>query len=70
MFDRITVDPAIMGGAGTRGVRIPVSVIVGRIAHGASFDEVLAEYPDLESDDIRRALECAARLARETIVSA
>lgn len=40
MFDRITFDPKIMGGrACIRGMRIPVSVIVRRIAHGATFEK-------------------------------
>ena len=46
MFERITFDPTIMGGrACIRGMRIPVSVIVGQIAHGASFEEILEGYP-------------------------
>ena len=50
MFDRITFDPQIMGGrACIRGMRIPVSVI-GQIAHGATFDEILEGYPDLEKE--------------------
>ena|SRR2546428_7012439 len=41
MFERITFDSNIMGGrACIRGTRIPVSVIVGQIAHGASFEEI------------------------------
>jgi uncharacterized protein (DUF433 family) len=57
-FDRIPFDPRIMGGrACIRGMRIPVSVIVGQIAHGATMDEVLREYPDLEPGDIQQALE-------------
>ena len=60
MFDRITFDPAILGGrACIRGMRIPVSVIVGQIAHGASFREILEGYPDLEEDDIRQAVDYA-----------
>ena len=48
MFDRITFDSEIMGGrACIRGMRIPVSVIVGQIAHGATFEEILQGYPDL-----------------------
>ena len=59
-FDRITFDSQIMGGrACIRGMRIPVSVIVGQIAHGATTDEVLADYPDLEPEDIRQALQYA-----------
>ena len=37
------------------GMRIPVSVIVAQIAYGATFDEILASYPDLEREDIQQA---------------
>ncbi len=68
MFDRITFDPQIVGGrACIRGMRIPVSVIVGQIAHGATFEEILKEYPDLESEDIRQAIEYAAWLTKEEV---
>jgi uncharacterized protein (DUF433 family) len=71
MFNRITFDPRIMGGrACLRGIRIPVSVIVGQIAHGATIEEVLADYPDLEQKDITQALEYAAWLAQEEVYSA
>jgi uncharacterized protein (DUF433 family) len=67
-FDRITFDPNIMGGrACIRGMRIPVSVVVGQIAHGASIEQVLADYPDLEEDDIRQALQYAAWLTAEEV---
>jgi uncharacterized protein (DUF433 family) len=67
MFDRITFDPQIMGGrACIRGMRIPVSVI-GQIAHGATFDEILEGYPDLEKEDIQQAVEYAAWLTQEEI---
>jgi uncharacterized protein (DUF433 family) len=70
MFNRITFDPQIMGGrACIRGMRIPVSVIVGQIAHGATVEEVLADYPDLEREDIQQALEYAAWLAQEEVYS-
>jgi uncharacterized protein (DUF433 family) len=65
-FQRITFDPTIMGGrACIRGMRIPVSVIVGQIAHGATVDEVVSDYPDLEPDDVRQAVEYAAWLTQE-----
>jgi uncharacterized protein (DUF433 family) len=68
MFDRITFDHQIMGGrACIRGMRIPVSVIVSQIAHGATFDEILEGYPDLEKDDIQQAVEYAAWLTQEEI---
>jgi uncharacterized protein (DUF433 family) len=67
-FDRITFDPQILGGRATiRGMRIPVSVIVGQLAHGASFEEVLAGYPDLEREDIQQALGYAAWLTQEQV---
>jgi len=68
MFDRITFDTQIMGGrACIRGMRISVSVIVGQIAHGATFDEILEGYPDLEKADIQQAVEYAAWLTQEEI---
>jgi uncharacterized protein (DUF433 family) len=68
MFDRITFDAQIMGGrACIRGMRIPVSVIGGQIAHGATFDEILQRYPDLEKEDIQQAVEYAAWLTQEEI---
>lgn len=69
-FDRITFDLQIMGGrACIRGMRIPVSVIVGQVAHGATIEEILADYPDLEPEDIRQALEYAAWLTQEEVSS-
>ena len=69
-FDRITFDPAIMGGrACIRGMRIPVSVIVGQLAHGATTEEVLKDYPDLDRDDVQQALEYAAWLTQEEVVT-
>lgn len=68
MFDRITFDQKIMGGrACIRGMRIPVSVILGQLAHGASASEVLSDYPDLEPEDIQQALRYAAWLTQEEV---
>jgi uncharacterized protein (DUF433 family) len=68
MFDRITFDPRIMRGrACIRGMRMPASVIVGQIAHGASFEEIMAGYPDLEREDIQQAIEYAAWLTHEEV---
>jgi uncharacterized protein (DUF433 family) len=67
-FERITFEPGIMGGrACIRGMRIPVSVIVGQIAHGATVEEILAGYPDLEPEDIQQAIEYAAWLTQEQV---
>ncbi len=58
-----------MGGkACIRGMRIPVSVVVSQIAHGATFEEILSDYPDLEEEDIRQSLAYAAWLTQEEIV--
>lgn len=68
MFERITFDPKIMGGrACIRGMRIPVSVIMGQLAHGATEAEILADYPDLEPEDIKQAMEYAAWLTQEEV---
>jgi uncharacterized protein (DUF433 family) len=65
-FQRITIDPDQMGGVPCiRGMRIPVSIIVGMLADGLTEAEVLAYYPDLESADIREALGFAAEAVRE-----
>ena len=69
MFDRITFDTNIMGGkACIRGMRIPVSVIVNQIAHGATFEEILQDYPDLVREDIEQAIEYAAWLTKEEVL--
>ncbi len=59
-----------MGGrACIRGMRLPVSIIVGQIAGGATFDEILADYPDLEREDIQDALDYAAWLTTERVIA-
>ena len=70
-FDRITFDPQIMGGrACIRGLRITVSVVVGQLAAGVPVQDILAEYPDLEEEDVRQALGYAAWLTREEVMPA
>ena len=68
MFDRITFEKHIMGGrACIRGMRIPVSVIVSQIANGATSEEILSGYPDLERPDIVQALLYAAWQTQERV---
>lgn len=70
-FDRITFDPEVMGGrACIRGMRVTVATIVEQIAEGSSIDDVLAEYPYLEREDVRKALSYAAWLARDEVIPA
>ena len=65
-LDRISVDPARMGGLPTiRETRVTVSMVLGQLAGGRTIDEVLADYPYLEREDILAALEYAAALANE-----
>lgn len=67
-FERITFDPAVMGGrACIRGMRVTVSLVVNLVANGMSFEAIIEAYPYLELDDIRQALQYAAWLAEETV---
>jgi len=67
-FDRITFDPQIMGGrACLRGMRIPVSLVLNLVSNGMTTEQILSEYPALEPEDIRQALQYAAFLATEEI---
>lgn len=68
MFDRISFDPALMGGrACIRGMRITVSMVVNLVANGMTVEEILGEYPDLARPDIQQALQYAASLVNEEI---
>lgn len=69
MFDRITFDKNVMGGrACIRGMRITVSLVVNLVANGMSTGEIVEEYPSLDAEDIRQALQYAAFLSREEIL--
>lgn len=63
-FDRITQRPGVMGGnACIRGMRVTVGMVVGQIGAGRGIDDLVAEYPYLEREDILQALRYAAWLA-------
>jgi uncharacterized protein (DUF433 family) len=71
-LDRITQDPAVMGGKPCiRGLRVTVGTIVGQIALGRTFDDLLSDYPYLEREDLLQALRYAAWRAeeREVVIS-
>lgn len=60
-FDRITTDPAILGGQPIiRGMRITVRRVVEAVAQYPNWEDLLAEYPELEREDVRQALAYAA----------
>jgi uncharacterized protein (DUF433 family) len=65
-IDRITIDPAVMGGKHCiRGMRVTVGTIVGMLAEGHSAEEILKLYPYLEAEDIAPGLSYAALRAEE-----
>lgn len=65
-FDRITVEQDKMGGQPCiRGLRIPVATVVAMLADGMTPEQIVAEHPDLELDDVAEALRYAAEALRE-----
>jgi uncharacterized protein (DUF433 family) len=69
-IDRITSHPNIMNGkACIRGMRITVSLLLNLIANGMTKEEILKEYPALETSDIDQCLNYAAYLAEEELYS-
>ena len=64
-IDRITIDPAICHGKPVlRGLRYPVETILELLSSGMTPEEILADYDDLEHDDILAALSFAARITQ------
>lgn len=60
-LDRITADPDIMDGkACIRGMRVPLSLIVNLVANGMTTAEIMDDYPDIEPEDVRQALQYAS----------
>ena len=67
-FKRITFSTNMMGGqACIRGMRIPVSLVVNLVANEMTIDEIIKEYPDLEPEDIKEALQYASWLTTEEL---
>ncbi|MEQ8799162.1 MAG: DUF433 domain-containing protein [Salinisphaeraceae bacterium] len=68
---RITIDPAQCGGRPCiRGQRVRVKDVLEMLASGMSRDEILADYPYLETEDISAALEYAAKQSDHPVVHA
>ena len=66
LSDRITVNPKVMVGKPTiRGLRITVEQVLKALASGVSTQELLADYPELEPEDIQAVLSYAAELVSE-----
>jgi uncharacterized protein (DUF433 family) len=69
--DVITIEPGKRGGRPTvRGMRIAVSDVLGWLAAGMSYQEILSDYPDLTGDDIRACLAYAADRERRVLTAA
>jgi uncharacterized protein (DUF433 family) len=64
-FDRITQDPGVMGGKPCiRGMRLTVGRVLSQIGAGETIEELLADYPYLQREDILQSLQYAAWLAQ------
>jgi uncharacterized protein (DUF433 family) len=72
LLRRIVINPKIiLGKAAIKGTRLPVEIIVEKVAYGATTDDLRKDYPFLKEDDIRAALLYAAkRIANEEIYEA
>ena len=65
LLSRITMNSGVCHGQPcVRGLRYPVEFLLELLSSGMTFDEILADYADLERDDLRAVLAFAARLAR------
>jgi uncharacterized protein (DUF433 family) len=65
LTERITIDPQICHGKPTiRGLRYPVETILELLSSGMTHEEILADYEDLEREDILAALRFATRLSQ------
>lgn len=69
LLRRISVDPQVcFGRPCIRGTRVWVSLLLDLLADGTSQAEILSEYPDLTTDDLRAALAYGAEMSRERYV--
>jgi len=65
-FTRISVDPGRCGGVPCiRDLRLPVATVVSMVADGQTHEQIIAEFPELEMEDIREALRYAAEALLE-----
>jgi uncharacterized protein (DUF433 family) len=68
-LQRITIDPEICGGKPCiRGLRFPVSRLLGLLASGETLNSILRAYPYLEPEDVQESMTYAALLADEQVV--
>jgi uncharacterized protein (DUF433 family) len=71
LLNRITIEPGKMGGRPCiRGMRIRVTDVLEMLAEGATQEQILTDFPDLEADDIKAAIAYAAVQLGNTVVIA
>jgi uncharacterized protein (DUF433 family) len=69
-LERVTIDPQICGGRPSiRGLRYPVSFLLDLLASTMDMNEILDDYPDLESEDFKAALEFSSRVVNGSTYS-
>lgn len=65
-FERIKIDPKKMGGVPIiRDLRMPVATVVTMVADGRTTEQILEDFPELEAEDIKQALQFAAATLNE-----
>ena len=68
MLERITINPKVMVGKPViQGTRLAVEYILGLLAQGATFDEILEEYQDITLEDIQACLLFATKSLESTV---
>jgi uncharacterized protein (DUF433 family) len=71
LLHRITANPAIFGGKPIiRGMRISVELILSLLAQGATWEELLDDYPDLEREDIQACIAYAHAVVANDVLDA
>ena len=69
LLSRITIDPAVCHGKPCiRGLRYPVETLLELLSSGMTIDEIIADFPMLEPEDIEAALRFAAEAVRERAI--
>ena len=67
LLERIDINPKVMVGKPViKGTRLTVEYILGLLAHGATFSEIMDEYPDVSTEDIQACLLFATRSLEST----
>ena len=68
MLERISIDPNVCHGqACVRDTRVPVHQVVGMLANGDTIEDLVAEHPSLEREDVLECLRYAAALTEEQV---